>query len=111
MTDPHKQKGDRAEREVAALISDLLGIQCRRKLGAGRLDDCGDIDGIPATVVQVADYKDVLRAMREKVPAAEAQRVNDGATFAASFIRVRGGRYYVVLSPEQWATYVRETIS
>lgn len=110
MTGAAKSKGDMAEREAAALISDLLGINCRRKLGAGRLDDCGDLDGIADTVVQVAWWPKagVLRAVREKPLAAEAQRVNDGATFAATFVRMVGGVYRVVLTPEQWATYVRE---
>ena len=47
MSNPQKAKGDAAEREVAALLSDLLGFTVRRKLGAGRKDDTGDLDGIP----------------------------------------------------------------
>jgi hypothetical protein len=45
MGNPSKRKGDQAEREAASLLSDLLGTVVRRKLGAGRLDDCGDLDG------------------------------------------------------------------
>ena len=111
MTNPAKNKGDKAEREVAALITDLLGIPCRRKLGAGRLDDIGDIDGIPDTVIQVADWTDKIRAIRTKIVGVERQRANDGATFAASFIRLHGGTYVVVMSPEQWATYQREVMA
>ena len=44
-----KDIGTSAEREVAALLSDLLGFRVRRKLGAGRADDTGDLDGIPDT--------------------------------------------------------------
>jgi hypothetical protein len=29
-------------------------------------------------------------------------------TFAATFVRLRGGEYRVVLTPEQWATLWRE---
>lgn len=113
MTNAAKNKGNKAEREAAAIISDLLGFECRRKLGAGRLDDCGDLDGIPNTVVQVAWWpkRGVLRAVREKPLEAEAQRENDGATFAATFVRLHGGVYRVVLTPEQWSTYVREAAS
>lgn len=103
-----KRKGDRAELEVQGLIRDLLGLPARRKLGAGRLDDIGDIDGVPNTVIQVASYTDIARAIREKVPACEEQQARAGATFGATFVRRPGGRYAVVLSPEQWATYVRE---
>lgn len=114
MTNPHKAKGDRAELEVQALLRDLLGVPARRKLGAGRADDMGDIDGVPGpsdspdTVIQVASYTDLARALREKVPACVAQQERAGATFGATFLRRRGGTYVVVLTPEQWATYHRE---
>lgn len=68
----------------------------------------GDIDGVPATVIQVADWSDLVRAVREKVPACEAQQARAGATFGATFLRRRGGEWLVVLSPQQWATYARE---
>lgn len=110
MTDPHKTKGDRAEREVAQLIADLTGYPARRKLGAGRNDDMGDIDGVPDTCIQVANYTDLTRALREKVPACVTQQDRMGATFGATFLRRRGGAYVVVLTPEQWATYVREAL-
>lgn len=106
MTDPKKSRGDRAEREVAELLSEL-GWPSRRKLGAGRADDTGDIDVIGADVViQVADWRDKVAAIRAKVPDAEEQRRNAGARFAATFLRLWGGDYVVVLSPEQWAAYV-----
>lgn len=112
MTNPNKLKGDRAEREAAALITDLTGFAARRKLGAGRADDQGDIDtAIPSTVIQVADWQNRLRAMMEKPLGAERQRINAGATFAATLIRSRGGIWRVVLTPEQWATYVRESLN
>lgn len=103
MSNPQKKKGDRAEREVAAILSDLLGVKCRRELGAGRQDDCGDIR-IPDTVIQVANYTDLARAVREKLPSVERQRENAGAMFAGLFVRRYGGAYVVVLSPEQYAT-------
>lgn len=111
MANPQKQKGDQAEREVASLIYDLLGFPARRKLGAGRLDDTGDIDGVPDTVVQVANWSDVRAAAVQKPRGAEAQRKNAGATHAATFVRFRGGTWRVILTPEQWATLVREAIS
>ena len=110
MTNSSKQKGDAAERECAQLIAELTGHPARRKLGAGRADDTGDIDGVPATVVQVANWADTARAVREKPNGAEAQRVNAGATFACTWVRFRGGLWRVVLTPEQWATYHRETL-
>jgi hypothetical protein len=100
---PAKDRGDRAEREVQGILRDLLGLAARRKLGAGRHDDTGDIDGLESTVIQVANWGDLSRCVREKLPETEAQRLRAGAKFAALFCRRRGGSYVVVLTPEQWA--------
>lgn len=110
MANPQKQKGDQAEREVASLIHDLLGFPARRKLGAGRTDDTGDIDGVPDHVIQVANWHDVRAAAVQKPKGAEAQRLNANVPHAATFVRFRGGVWRVVLTPEQWATLVREAI-
>jgi hypothetical protein len=109
MSNPSKRKGDRAELGVQALIRDLLGWPARRKLGAGRLDDIGDIDGVPDTVIQVADWKDTIAALRLKPLECEVQQERAGATFGATFLRLRGGGYRVILTETQWATYARES--
>lgn len=111
MTSPAKVKGDQAEREAAKLLADLLGYPVRRKLGAGRIDDCGDLDGIPSTVIQVANWSDVTRAIRQKPVEAEQQRINAGATFAATLVRLRGGDWRVVMTPDHFATWCREALS
>ena len=106
MANPQKAKGDRAELEAAEILSDLLGLPVRRKLGAGRRDDTGDLDGVPGHVVQVASWKDTAAAARVKPPEAEQQRLNAQAAHAASLVRFRGGTWRVVLTLEQWARYV-----
>ena len=53
MANAQKGRGDRAEREAAELLSLLLGLPIRRKLGAGRLDDQGDLDGLSGFALQV----------------------------------------------------------
>lgn len=108
MGNSSKRKGDRAELEVQTIICDLLGVPARRALGAGRLDDVGDIHGVPNTVVQVVNRADTARAIREKLPECERQQARAGATFGATFVRRPGGSFVVVLTPEQWATYWRE---
>ncbi len=110
MTGSAKRKGDRAELEVQAILSDLLGVPARRMLGAGRKDDVGDIHGVPDTVISVANYKDVGRAIREKLPALEDQRARADATFAAMFCRRVGGSYVVCMTPEQFAALWREAV-
>lgn len=101
-----KNKGDRAELEAAELLAKLLGVPVRRKLGAGRQDDTGDLDGVPGHVVQVANWADTAAAARIKPAEAEQQRYNANATHAATLVRFRGGTWRVVLSLEQWARYL-----
>ena len=108
MANAPKSRGDRAEREAAALLTLLLGTPIRRKLGAGRSDDVGDLDGLSDFVLQVADWKDAARAVREKPAGAEQQRGNAGVRHAATLVRFRGGLWRVVLTPEQWARLVLE---
>jgi hypothetical protein len=104
MANAAKCKGDKAELEVQRMLSELLGVNARRALGAGRLDDVGDIHGIPHTVIQVANYADLNRAIREKVPTLERQMGNSLARYGAVFVRRRGGQFVVVQTPEQWAS-------
>lgn len=111
MTNPKKAKGDKGEREAAELLSDLLGFKVRRKLGAGRQDDEGDLDGLPHSVVQVCDWKDPARAIREKPAECARQQENAAAIFGFTMIRLRGGVWRCVLTPQQMATYIRESLA
>lgn len=112
MANSQKRKGDQAEREVQELLRDLLGVPARRQLGAGRKDDVGDIDGVPGTCVSVVNYgrRDLATAIRRKPLECEEQRRRRGCDFAATFVRLQGGDYRVVLTPEQWATMWREAV-
>lgn len=105
-----KAKGVRAEQEVAKLIHDLLGVDVRRTL-AGHADDVGDLSGLNDTTIEVKNLKDVSDACREGVNELVKEQANAGTTFAACFVRRRGGQFYVVMTPEQWATYWREATS
>jgi len=108
MTNPQKAKGDTAEREIAARLNALTGWPVRRKLGAGRLDDAGDLDGIPDCTAQVKNFADIGRGVREAIAGLETQRSNAGTTHAVAFIRRPGGRWIAVQTVEQWATTHRE---
>lgn len=107
MANKPKDKGDRGELEAAAICAELFGLPVRRKLGAGRQDDTGDLDGIPGHVVQVANWADTAAAARIKPKEAEQQRVNAQAEHAATLIRFRGGQWRVTITLEQWARYVK----
>jgi hypothetical protein len=108
VTNRHKAKGDRAELEVQGILRDLLGVPARRKLGAGRTDDMGDIDNVPDTTISVANWASLDRAVREKLPELEQQQARSGSTFAAMFCRRRGGKFVVVMTPEMFSALWRE---
>jgi hypothetical protein len=98
------------------MLRDHLGVPARRALGAGRKDDIGDITGVPYTVIQVANWQNVAKAVREKPLECEQQRVRawrqdyqpTDEVFGATFIRLRGGDYRVVLTPERFFALWRE---
>jgi len=109
MSNSAKAKGDRAELEAAELLTSILGIPVRRKLGAGRIDDTGDLDGVPNHAIQVASWADTAAAARIKPPQAEQQAINANLPLSATLIRFRGGTWRVVLTVEQWASYLQPT--
>jgi hypothetical protein len=102
-----KDKGSRAEREVAALLFDLLGVDARRTL-AGHPEDIGDLSGVLDTVIEVKNYSDIGRAVREGLDELVKEQANAGAAYGACFVRRPGGRYFVCLTPEGWAYLWRE---
>ncbi len=108
MANPSKRKGDRAELEVQGMWRDHVGVFARRALGAGRKDDIGDIHGVPDTVIQVANYANVATAVREKPRECERQQETAGTTFGATFVRLRGGEFRVVMTPDQFFALWRE---
>ena len=113
MANPSKRKGDRAELEAARWISDLLGVDCRRKLGAGRTDDTGDLDAPPGSVLdnwclEVKNYRDIAAAVRDGLEDAAREQAHSRRPFGAALIRRPGGRWFVAMTPEQFAAIVRE---
>jgi Holliday junction resolvase len=110
MTNPQKRKGDDAERELAKQLEALLGFKVRRKLGAGRQDDTGDIDGLPDCTAQAKNYADILRAINQGLKDTATQQQNADTTHAVLFVRRRGGQWIAIQTLEQWTTTYRETL-
>lgn len=110
MTTPSKRKGDKAELELARLLADLLGMKVRRKLGAGRTDDEGDLEGIPGWTVEVKNYADLATGINVGLKDLEREQANAGTTFGVCFVRRRGGRWIAVMDLPQIATVIRETL-
>ncbi len=108
VSNPSKNKGDRAELEAARMLSDLLGVPVRRKLGAGRTDDEGDLEGVPDWCIEVKNYADVSRAVAVGLADSEREQANAGTPFGAALIRRRGGRWFVALTVDQFAAVIKE---
>lgn len=111
MTNPSKRKGDHAEREIATILAGELGLPVRRKLGAGRSDDAGDLDGLPDVCAQVKNFKDITRAIREAMTGLDDQQANAGSTHAVAFVRRPGGRWIAVMDIPGWSGLYREAIA
>ncbi len=103
MGNANKDKGDRAERELAHILSQLLECTVRRKLGAGRADDTGDLDGIPGTTAQVKNWRDVTAAIRIGMEQLKQQQHNAGTADGVLFIRHAKHGWLAVTTVEQWA--------
>ena len=110
MTSPSKQKGDKAELELARILADLLDLKVRRKLGAGRTDDEGDLEGIPGWTVECKNYADLATGINVGLKDLEREQANAGTTFGVCFVRRRGGRWIAVMDLPQIATVIRETL-
>jgi len=96
MTNRAKRKGDQGEREaVAALVAHLgpLALEnARRKLGAGRRDDMGDLEVLADTTIQVKAMANTVTAVREAATGADRQAVVAGTRFALGLVRIQGSR-------------------
>lgn len=110
MAHPSKAKGDRGELEAAHLLTELLGFRVRRKLGAGRMDDTGDLDGVHDWTLEVKRTQSVAIGVRDGLADVVREQANAATTFGAAMIRADGGQWFIAMTPEQFATVVRETV-
>lgn len=89
-----KARGDIAEREAAAMLTQLTGTPIRRLLGAGRKDDIGDLDtahlGCAIQVRNVTTPTQLPGILVRKVRDAETQAARSG--LAAGFALARISR-------------------
>jgi hypothetical protein len=111
MSHPSKRKGDKAELEAARILAEHLGLPIRRKLGAGRLDDEGDLEGLPDFTIEVKNYANVTTGVAAGLADSTREQANAGTTHGAAMIRRPGGRWFVALTVDQFATLAREAIA
>lgn len=110
MTTSSKRKGDKAELEIAALLADELGVRIRRRLGAGRTDDEGDIEGLQDTTVEVKNYPKtgVATAINEGLKDLVREQANAGTTFGVLFVKRPRNGWVAVMDIPQFCTFWRE---
>ena len=109
MTSPQAAKGARAERELASLLSDQLGVVVQRRRNLGTHEDIGDLI-VPGWTVEVKNYADLATGINVGLKDLEREQANAGTTFGVCFVRRRGGRWIAVMDLPQIATVIRETL-
>ena len=114
MSNPQKNKGDRAEREACALLTEFTPYEVERRFGAGQDKDKGDLIGIPNTIVQVCDMKNKSEAVLRKPRESEQQRLNAKVDHAITMVRfnkrpscAEGDNWRVVMTIEQYARLIK----
>lgn len=107
MTRAAMERGKRAEQAVCRLIEEHTGWKVRRRL-SGRVDDVGDLEGVPETCVQIKSYQNIALGMAEGLKELPAQTAAAGATYGVLFLKRRGPNWAVVMSPETFFALLRE---
>lgn len=111
MANPSKDKGDRAERESVALLLDLLPEYCRDKskrfLGAGRLEDEGDLYVLPDAAIQVKFWDNISAAIRTSAHASVVQAGHGEKEYALGLVKISGARanqvrWLACVAPGHW---------
>lgn len=111
MANAAKNKGDRAEREACATLKALAPNLCVegaiRMLGAGRLDDVGDLRVFDNVAVQVRNYKmaNIGIALRSAATDSTAQAINGRVDVGLGMVPIPGARKTTVrwlASCEKW---------
>ena len=104
-----KAKGDRAEREVLAILRDVLGDHIVRTRLEGD-NDHGDFAGLADCAVQCKSWVNVVAAIDAGLKGAAEQKANAGLQWGAAWIRRRGGKYVVVMTADDWLSMYREAV-
>lgn len=101
-----RRKGATAERELAALLTDALGIAVKRNLGQAR--DSGDDITVGRYRIEAKNHARL--SVPEWLRQAEASCTRAGDVPIVAF-RQPGGRWYVVTAIEDWVPLVRDDIT
>lgn len=110
MTTSSARKGSRGELEISRILADELGVRVRRKLGAGRTDDEGDLEGLADTCVEVKNFPKtgVAAAINEGLNDLQREQQNAGTTFGVLFVKRPRLGWIAVMDIPQFCTLWRE---
>lgn len=105
------QRGAQGERDASRLLNDLLfaGIEVvKRKLGAGRAEDTGDLHGLEGFTIQVAARANLGQVLQDKTLECERQQAHAREPFGVTLMKLppRPGKpqqWRFVLTPDQFA--------
>lgn len=113
MANAAKNKGDRAEREAVRHLQELAPNLCVegaiRMLGAGRMDDVGDLRVFDDVAIQVRNYRPEAlgAALRSSATDSTKQAANGRVPIGLGMVpipRARKGTVRWLASVEQWPT-------
>jgi hypothetical protein len=110
MANRSKQKGDEAERDATVflvdLCPDLVVAKPKRMLGAGRMEDVGDLWVFPDVAVQVKAYKptSLSTALYDAARTSVDQAENGDMRFALGMVKIHNARP----GTERWLASVME---
>lgn len=109
MVSPERRKGAGWEVAVVKYFAEHGFPYVERSYGAGRPDDCGDLDGLPGWCAELKNHKtmDLAGWMDE----AEREALNAGAPWACVIAKRRNkptGDAYVVMNLTQFVDLLAE---
>lgn len=108
----HKAKGTAWESRVRDYLNEHLadlGIQVERPAQQG-FKDIGDLIGVPYFALQLKDYADTMRAIREGLEGVQVQKENAGKPLGAVVVKRRRrppGTAYVAMTLDDLIAIIR----
>lgn len=109
MTNPNKNKGSEAERNVVQYLREQ-GYPYAERTRAGWTDDRGDIDGLPGVTVEVKNEKriDLAGYMVELAREMVAGRADTGVVIVKKRGTTNVGDWYAVMPVSVWTALIKE---
>jgi Holliday junction resolvase len=101
MPTPSAAKGARGEREVVTMFRDAGFLQAQRSR-AGAEEDRGDIASLPGLTVEIKNYSDIGRALREGLDELKTEKANNHTPDGVLFIKRRMKGWVAVMPAEDF---------